>query len=223
MPVAIGLAIVAVVGAFAGYQGTYGPMPRQDLGIGGFVAGAAAAAALLALRQLSRRALIVDTDGIELCVGRRAPTRIRWSEPHDFFFRTISAGATPQALTAVVIAPDGRRIEVDDAADPENEDVRAPRLADQYSTTANWPKIQNRLHDNETVAFGPVRLSRDKLAIGSRQIPMTGPVSLQVEQKFIRVGVQGEWVDSGVSVLDVANYPCLLRAIGQVTHARPPG
>lgn len=221
-PATVVLLLLALAAGFLGYQSTAGVTVPRELGTPSWIVLALALLALIGARAMTRRELTIDADGIEVKAAGKS-TRIAWEEPHQFQYRSVTDAGTPEAVTARIVAPDGRTIDVDDTADPENERVRAPKLADQYSTTANWPKIRARVQEGEDVAFGPVRLNKERLQIGEHSFATSNGISLQVEKRLIRVGAEGKWIDSGVSVLDVMDYPCLLRAIGQVTSARPPG
>ncbi len=216
------LLVVATLGAgFVGFDALNREAPNPSIGWGGLGAAATAVLAVIALASRTKRELTVDADGIEARVGGKT-TRIRWAEPHDYCFRSIAAGGTPTVQTALIRTSDGRTIAVDDIDVPGHANAGVPRLVEQHSTAANWPKLKARIEHGEDVEFGPVSVSHERIKVGSHTFPKDRPISLQVDKGLIQVGADGTWTNSGVAVRDVANYPCLLRAIGQVTQARAP-
>jgi hypothetical protein len=221
---AVVLGLVALVGAFAGYDGLARRAPAKLLVWGGFGSGAVALLAMFGAGVLTKRQVTVDWDGIEVRGGTGKTTRITWAEAHDFHYRAVTDGGEPGVLKAALSTPDGRRIAVDDVRGQDAEltgpAIRLPELVEQYSTMANWAKIEARVRAAETLEFGPVRIDGKHLFAGSLAVSMDHPVALQVEKGLIKVGADGSWQTSRVAAMDVPNYPCLLRAIGQVTRAR---
>jgi hypothetical protein len=218
-------AAVAVVGAiasaFAGYDALSRAAPDTKTGWSALGAAGAAVIAVIVVSTLVKRAIIIDADGIEE-KRRGRSVRIRWSEPHDLYYRAFDGSGTPTVETATLTTADGRRIEVEQMNLQGDTSTKVPKLVEQYSSTALLPRVHARLNDGDSVPFGAVTLSRDELTVGTVSCSMDGPVTLQVEQGEIKVGAKGSWQASHVSVRDVANYAVLLRAIGQVTHARAP-
>lgn len=190
-------------------------------GTGGLAAFFGAIVAAILVGILTKGRLVIDADGIELR-KRGKTTRIRWSEPHDMYYQAMTGSDTPAVENVTVSTPDGRRIHVDKVAVPEKPNANVPKVVEQYSTTANWPRIQARLEAGEEVEFGAVRMSRETIHVGELTHAMDRPICFQIENGQIQVGVEKKWQASPVRVRDVANYPCLLRAIGQVAQARPP-
>jgi hypothetical protein len=165
---------------------------------------------------VTRRELRIDRDGIQQRV-RGKTTLIRWTEPHDFCYRAVAVPADPASEKVTVRTGDGRKIDVDTVPIAGQPGVRLPTLVEKYSTTTNWPKIQARLKAGENVEFGAVQVNQQRVLVGELSYPRERPITLQIERGQIQIGAEGTWVTSNVSFRDVANYPCLLRAIGQVT------
>jgi hypothetical protein len=218
------VAILVLGGLAAGFAG-YDALSRMAVDkvrggafVGAFVV-ALVAALLLAIGTSGR--LVIDADGIELRRRGKA-TRIRWSEPHDIYYDAMTGSDTPAVESVTVRTADGRRIDVGKISVPERPNANVAKVVEQYSTTANWPRIQERLEAGEEVEFGAARMSRKTLNLGELTHTMEHPICFQIERGVIQVGVDKKWQASTVRVRDVANYPCLLRAIGQVAQARPP-
>ncbi|MBI4704075.1 MAG: hypothetical protein HY744_23445 [Deltaproteobacteria bacterium] len=222
-PLGASMGLVALVGAFVGYDGFGRPQPDASVGGAGLGVLLAAIAVVLAVATATRREIRIDGEGIDVRIGRGEPTRIRWSEPHDFFCLAVSGTVAATVEKARLQTADGRRIDVDNWRLPGSPAAGLPRLVEQYSTAASWPKIEARLDAGEEVGFGAVKVSRERILLGERSHPMDKGLALQLDQGRLRVGAGGKWEASDVCVRDVANYPCLLRAIGQVSQARPPG
>lgn len=216
------LALVAMAGAFAGYDGLGQDPPNALMGWGG-IAGVVIAAGLVAfLTVATKREIRVDRDGIMVRIGLAKPVQIEWSEPHDYFYRSYTGTSTPSVEDASVSTPDGRHIDVDNIKLPDHPNAHLPALVEQYSTAANLPKIKKRLKAGEEVAFGQVGLTRDEIKLEDRSQSWEAGVSLQIDDGRLKMSVDGKWISSQVAVREVANYPCLLRAIGQIRHARAP-
>ena len=220
----VAVAILVIGGLGAGFAG-YDALSRMAVdklrgfaGIGAFVIAIVAA---IALAIWTSGRLVIDADGIELR-RRSKTTRIRWSEPHDMYYEAMTGSDTPAVESVTVRTADGRRIDVGKISVPERPNANVPKVVEQYSTTANWPRIQERLEADKEVEFGAVRMSRKTLHLGDLAHAMEHPICFQIERGVIQVGVDKKWQASTVRVRDVANYPCLLRAIGQVAQARPP-
>ena len=113
-------------------------------------------------------------------------------------------------------------MDVDDIKLPDHPNANLPALAEQYSTAANLPKIKERLKAGEEVAFGAVRLTSDEIKLEDLSHGREGGVVLQIDDGRLKMSVDGKWFSSQVPVREVPNYPCLLRAIGQIRHARAP-
>ena len=223
LPVSLALGVIGVGGALVGYGAFDSVTPNKTVGYAAWATCVVALAAMAAIRAFTKRALIIDDDGIEIRARGGDATRIRWSEPHDFYYLAVDGSATPAADKASVRTSDGRRIDVTPIPVPDKPNVHVPKLVDQYSTKATWPRIQARLHTGEDIEFGVIRLNDKRIEVGSQAYATEPPVSLQVEKGHLQVGADGSWTASGISILDVANYACLLKAIGQATQARPPG
>ncbi len=211
----------AIAAGFVGYDALSRGAPDPTLGWGGVAVAAAAVVAIVLVSSMVKQELTVDADGVEER-RRGRTTRIRWSEPHDLYYRAFDASGTPAVARATVQTQDGRRILIDAVNVQGGANVNVPKLVEQYSSTANTSKIQARIDGGEDVSFGVVTLNAKELKLGQKAFELDGPVTLQVERGEIKVGAKGTWVQSHVSVRDIANYACLLRAIGQVTHARAP-
>lgn len=217
-----GLAVVAAIGAgFVGYDALSRAAPDPVFGWTGVGVAAALALAIFVVRMFVKSDISVDGDGVEM-VRRGTSTKIRWAEPHDLYYRAFDGSGTPTVEKLTLSTPDGRRIEVDQVATQAGGNTNVPKLIEQYSSTANTPRLVARLDEGERVEFGAVSLSRSELVVGDHKVAMDGPVTLQIEAGQIKIGAKGGWTSSHVDLRNVANYACLLRAIGQVTHARAP-
>lgn len=216
-------AVAALAGAYIGWDATSGIYPNSTKAAAGFGTVAAAFIVVLLVRQLSTRRILIDLDGIEVSSPGGKPTRIQWSEPHDFFYLSITETAVPVVEKAVVRAGDGRSIEVENFEIPGKPNAAVPKVVEQYSTASNWPKIRGRLEAGEEVSFGPVSMSKQQIKIGDTTHSLERRVTLQMDHGKVKVGTEGKWRVTDVQVRDVANYPSLLKAIGQVAQALPPG
>ena len=216
-------ALVGLAGGFVGWDAVNGIAPNSTTAAAGFGTLAGAILLVLAARHLSTRRLVIDIDGIEVRGTLGKSVRIHWSEPHDFFYLSITETAVPVVEKASVRASDGRCIDVDNVEVPGKANAAVPKVAEQYSTAANWPKIRARIEAGEEVSFGPVSMSKESIRIGDATHSLERRVTLQMNQGKVKVGTEGKWRMSDVLVRDVANYPSLLKAIGQVSQALPPG
>ncbi len=217
------LVLVAAGGLLAGYDALNAAEPNTALAWGG-IGGAVSALALAGLLFLSsRKEIKVDAKALTVRSGLGKPVRIEWSEPHDYYYLAVSDSSTPSVEKARVQTLDGRRIDVDETVLPEFPRANVPGLVERYSAAANLPKITARLEAGEDVDFGPVSMSVGKMKIEDTAHSVEESLVLHIKRGCLQVGVDGEWVSTKVSVHDVANYPCLLRVIGQLTQARPPG
>ncbi len=222
VPVVALLLLGAAAGAFLGYSGLTKSPPNTTTGWAG-IASAVAAVVLVALLVLVTRCEVrVDLKGIRWRKGLGKPVSIRWSEPHDFFYRAFTGSSTPSVVKARLRTPDGRCIDVDDLQMPDHPTAKLPALVEHHSTAANLPKIKARLEQGEEVQFGAVRLTADEIQVGEVSRSLEKGVVLQLERSRVRLGAEGKWDATDVPVQEVANYPCLLRAIGQISQALPP-
>jgi hypothetical protein len=215
------LAMVALAGGFLGHNLLSRMVADKVQGLGALGVGALGLLGAILLVALAKARLIIDNDGIELRQRGKA-TRIRWSEPHDIYYQAMTGSDAPAVENVSVRTADGRRIDVGKVAVPEKPNANVAKAIEQYSTAANWPRIQERLDAGEELAFGCVRMSRERIELGDLSHPMARPICFRIAQGQIEVGVEKAWQRSTVRVCEVANYPCLLRAIGQVAQARPP-
>ncbi len=217
-PIAGIILLPGVVGLFAGIDGLRGKHGADEIvgvvGIGCFVI---SFAIIIVFTKLLARRLQVDAGGVEVRTRSGKVTRIQWSEPHEVYYRAISGALAPRVERASVRTPDGRRIDVDNVRIPGNPNAGVPNLVERYSTAASWPSIHARLHAGEDVVFGAVRLNRERLKIGLLSHPLGRPLRLDIDRGLIQVQAEGKWLSSKVWVRDVANYPCLLRAVGELT------
>ncbi len=216
------LALVTMAGAFAGYDGLSQDPPAALLGWGGVGAVVIAAALVAFLTVATKREIQVDMEGIMVRIGLAKPVRIKWSEPHDYFYRSFTGTSTPSVVDSSVSTPDGRHIDVDDVKLPDHPNAHLPALVEQYSTAANLPKVKKRLAAGEEVTFGQVRLTSDEIKLDDLSHRWDTGVVLQIDDGRLKMSADGKWISSQVLVREVANYPCLLRAIGQIRHARAP-
>jgi len=216
------LGLLAMAGAFGGYVGLSGMPANPTLGWGGI--GALVVAVTLAALVISRtkRELRVDREGITMRVGSGEPVQIQWSEPHDYYYREVTGSSTPSVVKARLETADGRRIDLDAVKLADYPNANVPALAEQHSTTANLATIKAKLEAGEEVEFGPLRLTSDRIAFGEHSHAREKGLVLNIEEGRVEVGIDGGWISSGVSVHEVANYPSLLRAIGQIRRARAP-
>ncbi len=212
----------ALAGAFAAYDGLGQDPVNIVMGGGGIAAVVVALALMGFLSVATKREISIDMDGITQSIGRAKPVHIDWSEPHDFFYRTYTGTSTPSVETASLSTPDGRHIDIDELKLPDHPNANLPALAEQYSTAANLPRIKNRLKAGKQVTFGEVTLTEEAIEIEGRSHSREGGLVLQIDHDMLKVSVDGKWVSTEVSVKQVPNYPCLLRAIGQIRHARAP-
>jgi len=219
---AVLVVLAGIAGAFVGYDALSKPQPNTTVGYGGMAALVAAIAIALLLSIVTKQELEVGTKGIKVKKGFGQPVEIAWSEPHDYYYLAVSGASTPSVERASLRTADGRRIDVADVKLPEHPEARVPALVEQYSTAANLPKIREQLDADEDVDFGAVRLNGERIEIGDVSQPMKDGIVLQIERGLIRVGCAGKWTATKVSARDVANYPCLLRAVGQISQALPP-
>ncbi len=222
-PIAALLTLVSLAGLFAGYEEFSNTTPNPTLGWAGIGAALAAAAIALLLAAVTRRELRVDSKSLSLRKGFGKPVVIEWSEPHDYYYRSVSGQSTPTVEKASVRTPDGRRIDVDETKLRDFPNANVPGLVERYSAAANLPKIKARLEEGDDVEFGPVSMSGGQMTIEDSSHSVEGGFVVHIKNGRLQVGVDGEWISTGVSVHDVPNFPCLLRLIGQITHARPPG
>jgi len=222
VPLAVALLLAALAAAFVGYDALTKPLPDTAWGWRALAAATVVAVLAALVLTMTKRELKVDRDSITQRVGFGKPVRIRWSEPHDYYYLAVTGSSTPSVERARVQTPDGRHIDVDGAKVPGFPNAKVPALVERYSTAANLPKLEERLEAGEEVSFGALRLSRARLYIEERSHCIEGGLVLNLERGLIRVGVSGKWFPSKVAVRAVANYPCLLRVIGQITRARAP-
>jgi hypothetical protein len=222
-PVAAVIVLAGLVAGAIGFDATRSATPDSALGWGGLGAFAVAVVAATVLASWTRRELVVDGEGVELRGRGSAAVRIRWQEPHDFLYRGFKGTGVPEVQHVTVRAPDGRSIEVERVSVPGNPNARVAKVVEQFSTAANWPKIQARLQAGEEVGFGAVQMSNEVIRIGSKSHSLAKRVTLQIEVGKLKVGTEGKWTTTEVGLEQVANYPCLLKGIGQVAQALPPG
>lgn len=219
-------AAVLVLGAFGGLLVSYDSLndtladPAQRFGGVGAAVGALLLIALLWYG--SRREWNVDASGVSLRVGFGKAVEIKWSEPHDYFYRAVTGSSTPSVEKASVQTPDGRRIDVDNTKLPAFPNATIAGLVERYSAAATLPKITASIEAGDPVQFGPVTLAGGQLKIADTEHSVDAGLVLHIKQERLQVGVDGDWIATGVSVHEVPNYPCLLRVIGQLTQARPP-
>lgn len=221
-PVVVISLLAGAAGLFVGYGALTRPQPDPTTGYAGIAAAGAAVVLAALLAALTKRYLEVGTRGIEAQQGLGQPVEIAWAEPHDYYYLAVSGASTPTVDAASVRTPDGRRIDVYDVELADHPNARLPALVEQYSTAANLPKIRARLEEGEDVAFGAITLGPNRIEAGDVSQPLDDGVILQIDKGRIRVGSGGSWQATNVSVRDVANYPCLLRVIGQISQALPP-
>lgn len=223
MPLGAVLVLIGLVGAFAGFDAMRSEPVNSKIAYGGLGTLAAAILGTIGVSMFTRRELTVDGEGIESRTRGGKPVRIDWSEPHDFYYRGIVTSGMPTVEKVTVTTEDGRRIDVDNVNVPGNPNAGVPKVIEQYSTAAMWPKIQARLAAGEDVKFGAVTMSKEKIQIGALTHSLVKRVTLQIEGGKLKIGTEGKWLQSEVWVRDVSNYPSLLKAIGQVAQALPPG
>jgi hypothetical protein len=222
-PVGAVLAVVAVMGGFAGFDAVRNEPMKTTQAAAGFGTLAVGLLAAIGLGFATKRELVVDGEGIEERRAGSKSVRIEWREDHDFYYRGITGSGIPSVEKVSVRTADGRRIDVDSVNVPGNPNAGVPKVVEQYSTAANWPRIQAKLQEGEEVAFGAIKMTREQLHIGVLKHSLAKRVTLQIDLGKIKIGTEGKWLTSEVWVRDVANYPCLLKAIGQVAQALPPG
>ncbi|HET6582194.1 MAG TPA: DUF6585 family protein [Nannocystaceae bacterium] len=208
--------LVGALGFFAGIDALRASPPRTVIGIVGIGSLVVLVAVLVVAAKLVRRRLIVDKDGIEVRMRSGEVMRIRWAEPHDFYFRAL---ATAGVTKASVRAADGRRIDVDSVRVRGTPNAGVPAFVEQCSTAANWPKISARLGAGEDVQFGKVRLSNERVQVGRTALPLDRPIEVRVHNGKIELKGAGKWFVSDVWVRQVANYPCFLRALAERTKS----
>lgn len=214
--------LAGVAAGFAGFDALRRFPPNPTVGYAGLGAFGVALVAAILLAVLTKRELVVDSQGIEER-SRGKSVRIQWSEPHELYYRAMATPGTTSLERLTLKASDGRQIDVDEVSVPDNPDANAARVVEHYSTAATWSRVQEQLEAGEEVSFAAATMSQKTLRIGTVTHAMDKPVCFQVEKGLLRVGSEGKWLDSQVRACDVANYPSLLRAIGQVSTARPPG
>jgi hypothetical protein len=219
---AVAAALVGLAGGFAAYDALHPYKPNMTVGGAGLAALALALGSLLGVATFARRQLRIDSGGIQARAGLGDLVRIGWSEPHDLFYEAIGTEGALVVLELSIRASNGRRIDVGTIRAQGKPNTNVPKLVEQQSVAASWPRMQARLEAGDDVQLGAVRVSRQRLRIGALEVPMDRPISLQVEQGKLKVGAEGTWTASEVAIREVANYACLLRAIGQTTQARPP-
>jgi hypothetical protein len=222
-PAVVFMGVAAVAGAVGGYDGLGKDPPSAVIGYGGSALLAVAVVALLLLNLAAKQAIRIDLGGLVVRRGLGKPVEIRWSEEHSYFYRAYTGASTPAVVTATVTTPDGRRIDIDDLKLPNHPNASLPALVEKYSTEANLPKIKRRLEAGEEVELGAVTLTSEHICIGDERHELQAGAVLQIDKGLIQLGSAGKWFPSQVPVREVPNYPCLLRAIGQITHARSPG
>jgi hypothetical protein len=222
VPVAV---LLGLAGLGAGFVGLEALMKfPSNTTVGGAGLGALVVALLLAAALVvkTRREVIVDTKGVTM--GARGKSiRILWSEPHALYYRAPDGDGTGAVERVLVTTEDGRRIDVGRVDVGDNPNVAVPRVVERYSTTASWSRTEQALEDGKPVTFGPVTLDQKSFDVAGHSFPMDGSLCIQVTDGKLRVGAKGKWTSTDVPVLEIANFQCLLRAIGQVSQARPPG
>jgi hypothetical protein len=211
-----------VAGAFAAYVGLGKTPTNATVGYAGLAALVVTGALAVLIIAGSKREVKIDLEGITMRVGFGKPTAIRWSEAHDFFYLGVTGSSTPTVTRARIQASDGRRIDVDEAKLADFPNANLPALVEQHSTTANLAKIHKQLAAGEEVRFGPFELRDGSLVVDGKSYSLKEGLVLNLEEGMVEIGADGDWIASGVAVREVANYPCLLRLIGQVTRARAP-
>jgi hypothetical protein len=222
-PLGAVLVLGGLLGAFAGYDAMRSEPMNAKVAYGGLGTLAFALLAVFAVSAFTKREITVDGEGIDVRTRGGKTMHIDWSEPHDFYYRGIVASGMPTVEKVTLTTEDGRRIDVDSVSVQGNPNACVPKVIEQYSTAAMWPKIQARLAAGEEVRFGAVTMSREKIKIGPLTHSLEKRVTLQIEAGKLKIGTEGKWLQSEVGVSDVANYPSLLKAIGQVSQALPPG
>ena len=221
-PLAALLGLAAAAGAYAAYVGLGKTPSNPTVGWAGVATLIVAGGLAFVLVAGTKRELRIDLDGISMRVGFGRATEIRWSEPHDFFYLGVIGSSTPTVTKARLQASDGRRIDVDDVKLDDYPNANPPALVEQHSTTANLSKIKAQIAEGKTVPFGPLELCDGVLKVDGNSYPLADGLVLNIEAGKLEIGADGDWVACGVAVREVANYPCLLRVIGQVTRARAP-
>jgi uncharacterized protein DUF6585 len=210
--------LLGAIGLFGGIDGLRASPQKLGLGIAGIGAFVVSIAIMVLVSKLVRRELTVDGEGVQVRTKKGVLTRIRWDEPHDLYLRAIAPvglakAAMPSMQKVSVRAPDGRRIDVDDVRIPGNPNAGVPELASRCSTAASWPRISARLDAGEDVDFGVLRLSRTRVRIGSKELPLTELSGTRVDKGELEIlGANGRSFGK-VWVRNVANYPSLMRAL----------
>jgi hypothetical protein len=202
------IVLVGAVGLFSGIDALRASPPSTAfgiVGIGGFVV---AIAIMAVVGKLVARRLIVDADGVEVRTRGGDVTRIRWSEPHELYTRAIGGSLKKVSVRA----PDGRRIDVDSVRVPGNPNAGVPAFVEHRSTAAAWPAIAAQLAAGQDVAFGKkVRLSRARVQIGRTSIAREARIAVRVHQG--KLELKGARGSASIWVRQVANFPCLMRAL----------
>lgn len=222
-PVAVAAAVAGLAGGFVGFDATQNEPLKTTQAAAGFGALACGVLAAIGLGVATRREFVVDGEGVEARRVGGKSLRIEWHEDHAFFYRDVTGSGMPEVDKVRVRTPDGRQIDVDHVAVPGQANARVPKVVEQFSTAANWPKIQARIEAGEQIDFGAIQMSREQIRVGGHEHSLSKRVTLQIEAGKIKIGTEGKWVTTEVRADEVANYPCLLKAIGQVGQALPPG
>ena len=114
-----GLLILA--SGFAAYDGI-AVSHNNPVGYGGALATAVIITALVVVNKKSRIELLANSEGIEQHKGGRT-TKIKWSEPHEFYYVAFSDTQTPAVEVARIKTTDGREIDVVDMHIPEQPNI----------------------------------------------------------------------------------------------------
>lgn len=222
-PMGAVLVLVGAIGFFAGIDALRKDTPNVAAGVLGIGSLVVAVLVMVIVSKLVRRTLRLDREGIEIRTRSGEVSHIRWNEPHDFYYQGIApAGlarlAMPKVQKVSVRTPDGRRVDIEDVKVRGNPNAGLPAFVEQQSTAARWPGLWAQLQGGASVRFGKVELSREQVKIGRDVIRLDAPIELGVTNGIIEIKRGGSWRKSAVRVRQVANYPCLLRALGELAR-----
>jgi hypothetical protein len=179
--------------------------------IGGFVV---AVIVLISVTLLARRRIEVDDDGIRIAGRRGTWTEIRWAEDHEYRTTATALMRNGQLVRTVawgrVSTPDGRWVELDDTFAPRETDTVSVRV-EARSVAHSLPRLQQAFAAGQELVFGPVRVSRARVTVGTHSVEGANAVSsLRVRNGQLFFERDGAMTPTLVQVREGPHLRCLL-------------
>jgi hypothetical protein len=151
-------------------------------------------------------------------------TEIRWDEEHAL--KTHAVRVTKLGLplstttTLTVTTPDRRQIRFAVVEGPRAGAIDqaangAVPLVLSRSTGETYPRLRKRLAAGQTVPFGDVALSSDRIEVRGKAYPRQSLKKVSTQNGELRLDLEGKIFDVKVPVKDIANYRVLVRLVDE--------